>query len=92
MAQVTIPDEQYQALAALAQGRGISPDQPLAALVERLVHEDQVAFWGEGVVEELRRQMAETDGPPRHLSEDEFFAELEAIPPAPRGTSTDADI
>jgi hypothetical protein len=79
MAQVTASDDLYASLIAVSQERGSTPDQLVSALIELLVREDQLAFWGEGIVENLERQMAEAERPGRHLSPEEFFAELDAV-------------
>ncbi len=83
MAQITIPDEQYHALVALAHERGMAPEQLVAALIEDYERGDQLAFWGEDVVANVRRQMAESDHDSRYLNEDEFFAELDRDEAAP---------
>jgi hypothetical protein len=79
MAQVTVSDELYASLFAISRERGSTPDQLVSALIELLVREDQLAFWGEGIVENVERQMAETERPGRYLSPDQFFAELDAV-------------
>jgi hypothetical protein len=91
MAQVIIPDEQYYALTALAQEQGLTLEQLLDRVIERLERDDQRAFWGDDIDEDLRRQMATTEGSACHLSEDEFFAELDAVTPA-AGNRSDADV
>jgi hypothetical protein len=73
MAQVTISEEQNQSLAALARQRGLTPDRLIGVLIELLEREDQLAFWGEGIVENLARQMATAKHPGRYLSAEEFF-------------------
>jgi hypothetical protein len=50
MAQVTVSDELYVSLFAISRERGSTPDQLVSALIELLVREDQLAFWGEGIV------------------------------------------
>lgn len=91
MAQIAIPDEQYQSLSALAHDRGVSPEQLLAALIEEAERADQLAFWGEDGVENVRRQMAATEASSRHLSEEHFFAELDGAD-ARRKDERDADV
>jgi hypothetical protein len=82
MAHITIPDEHFAALTQLAHERGLTPDELVVSLIEKLEDADQIAFWGEGIVAELQQQMADYDRQQAHhvLTEDEFFAELASIP------------
>ncbi|HEX6819853.1 MAG TPA: hypothetical protein VF120_15865 [Ktedonobacterales bacterium] len=88
MAQITIPDEQYATLVGLARERGVSLEELVAALIEQFEHADQVAFWGEGIVEDVRRQVEQADEHAQRLSEDEFFAQLKQ---AALGSAEDPD-
>jgi hypothetical protein len=92
MAHVPVSDEQYQSLTAIAHQRGVTPERLIAALIELLEREDQLAFWGEGIVENLQRQMAETDQPKQYLSPEKFFAELDAVVSSKEANSADADV
>jgi hypothetical protein len=92
MAHATVSDEQYQSLAEIARQRGVTPERLIAALIELLEREDQLVFWGEGIVENVQRKLAETESPTRHLSPEEFFAELDAATPSPNVDSPDADV
>lgn len=91
MAQITIPDEQYKSLVALANERGVSPGQLVASLIEEYERNEQLAFWGESTVENVRRQMEETEHPTHYMSEEQFFAELDAVDATP-DKSRDADV
>ncbi len=76
MAEVTIPDEQYATLVQLARERNVSLEEFIAALIEQFERADQAAFWGEGIIEDVRRQVEQTDECAQCLNEDEFFAQL----------------
>lgn len=76
MAEITIPDEQYAALVVLARERGVSLEVLIAALIEQFEHADQMAFWGERIVEDVRRQVEHADEHGQCLTEDELFAQL----------------
>ncbi len=91
MAQLSVSDEQYQSLSEIARQRGVTPERLIAALIELLEREDQLAFWGEGIVENVQRQMSESDELTRYLSPEEFFAELDAAA-TPATESADADV
>jgi hypothetical protein len=91
MAHLPVSDEHYQSLTAIARQRGVTPERLIAALIELLEREDQLVFWGEGIIENVERQMAETDQPKRYLSPEEFFAELDVVSSA-ETDSADADI
>jgi hypothetical protein len=89
MAQVTISEEHYRELAALATARGVSPDELADALLEEsIIAADQHAFWGDDIEERLEESRREMESrPPRYLTDDEFLADLRARMKA----STDAD-
>jgi len=80
MAQVTISDEHYQTLAALAQARGLSPDLLADSLIaEQLIAADQRAFWGDDIEERIEAALsASVQQPQRILSDDVFLADLRA--------------
>lgn len=79
MAQITISDEQYQSLVSLASERGMTPSELVTAMIEQWERQDQLAFWGEGMVEDVRQQVAEMERGSRHMSEEEFLRDLEEI-------------
>jgi hypothetical protein len=79
MAQITIADEQSQTLVSLASEHGMTPNELVEAMIEQWERQDQLAFWGEGIVERVRRQVAETERGSRHMSEEGFLRDLEEI-------------
>ncbi len=93
MAQVTISEEHFQELLALAQARGMIPDALADEFIEsQITAADQCAFWGEHIHEDLAQAEAEyATQPHRIMNEEEFFAELDAVPYVPKDTP-DADL
>jgi hypothetical protein len=91
VAQVTISEEHFRELLALAQKRGMTPDALIDELMDDLLTvADQRAFWGD-IHEEMAQAEAEIAlRPPRYLTEEEFFAELEERPTS--RDSSNADI
>lgn len=91
MAQVTISEEHYQELLTLAQARGVTADALADEFIQaQVIAADQRAFWGD-IHEELAQAEAElASRPPRYLTEEEFFAELEA--PAAQKDPSDTDV
>lgn len=78
MAQVTISDEHYQALAALAQENGTTPDILVDAFIqEQLERADQLEFWGPDIEERIAMILQSHEAHPSPtLTDDEFLADL----------------
>lgn len=78
MAQLYIPDEDYQTLQTLAQAKGMTPEQLLTVVIEYLEMARERSEYGDDFIEELRQQANNLVEPHRHLSEEAFFADLDA--------------